>query len=158
MEVQNNVTSDTQNKAEEMFNNVFNEINTSEFNQSLEIYKGTKKGSQLKKLLDEVIMSNKKEDRKITVQYLETETQDTEQIKNLKISFEDTENFEITFDYDEEKYINKVTIERYQNNEETNAHINNVMNQVTNSNNQQYNEGFNQVNQFINETMNQFNN
>ena len=87
-------------------------INTSMLNLTLELYNGSNNGVQVKKLLEDVITSNKKEDRKITVKYLETETQDTSEIQNLKTKIKDSNNFEVSFDYDEDKIINKVTIQK----------------------------------------------
>ena len=75
------------------------------------MYTGTNSGRRVKNVLDEVITNNKKQDKKITVKYLQTETQDPEEIKNLKISFDESKNYEISFDYDDAGYINKVTIE-----------------------------------------------
>ena len=98
--------------AEDMIGNSVDEINTSRFNGTLELYNGSNSGMQLKKLLEEVITSNKKEDRKIIVKYMEIETQDTEEIQNLKVNIKESNNFEATFDYDEVGYINKVIIEK----------------------------------------------
>lgn len=81
------------------------------FNFSLENDSGTQKGIFVKNTLDDIIKSNKKNERKITLKYNETETQDTEEIKNLKSSFEDFNDYEISIDYDEQGFINKVTIE-----------------------------------------------
>ena len=97
---------------EEMFGNVANKLNKSAFNGFLEIYNGSNKGVQVKKLLEDIITSNKKQDRKITIKYLETETQDTDKIQNLKMSFKDSNEFEVSFDYDGEGYINKITIQK----------------------------------------------
>ena len=89
-----------------------NEMNIRIFNSTLELYKGSNSGIQLKKLLDEVNTKNKTEQRKITVKYDETETQDTEVIKNLKTGLDDSSNFEVSFEYDEEGYIYEICIER----------------------------------------------
>ena len=89
-----------------------NKLNIGLFNGTLEMYNGSNSGLQLKKILEEVITKNKKEDKKITVKYLETETYDEESIKNIKTAIKESNNFEVTFDYDEQGYINKVTIQR----------------------------------------------
>lgn len=101
-------------KAIDMQENMIKDIeNTSdEVNNVLELYKGSNSGLSLKKLLDEVITINKTEETKITIKYLETETQDEEEIKNLKTRFDDANNFEVSFEYDDEGKINEVTIER----------------------------------------------
>lgn len=99
-------------KQDEMFENSTNKLNVTSFNGTLELYNGSNVGISLKELLDEVITINKKGEREITVKYMETKTQDPEEIKNLKLSFSDTSNFEVTFEYDEEGYIDKVVIEK----------------------------------------------
>ena len=110
---------DINGNAEDIFGNVegiigeqLNGVNTNRFNGTLELYNGSNSGSALKRLLDEIITSNKKEDRKITVKYTDTETEDSEQIKNLKTSIKESNNFEVSFEYDEEGYINEVLIEK----------------------------------------------
>ena len=71
------------------------------FNFGFNNCNGTQRGMILKTYLDSVITSNKTKERKITVKYEETETQDTEKIKNMKVSV----------DYDEKGFINKIIIE-----------------------------------------------
>lgn len=92
--------------------NAFNQITTTEFNSTLELYNGSNRGGQLKSLLDEVIKNNKTKDRKITVKYEETETLDTDVIKDLKTSIKDSSNYEVSFEYDEEGFIYEVNFER----------------------------------------------
>lgn len=106
------------NQSTEQFNEFLNQISDlqdqsdMEFSiSSLEKYQGTQYGSSLRSLIDEIIQNNKKNDLKITVKYNNIETQDTEEIKNLKNNIEDTKKYEISFDYNEEGYIYKTTIE-----------------------------------------------
>ena len=122
---------------------IINKISTSEFNSKFEFYNGSKSATQLKRLLDEINTNNKKEDRKITVKYNEVETQDTTEIKNLKMELNNSDKFEISFEYDKDGYIYEVIIEKYENNS--------VKNQTTN-------EVFNQMNQLMNDAMNKLNN
>ncbi|MBQ2835505.1 MAG: helix-turn-helix transcriptional regulator [Clostridia bacterium] len=130
---------------ENIFGGAANKVNASAFNGVFELYNGSNSGRQLTNLLEEVITSNKKEERKVTVKYLETETQDPTEIKNLKMGLNESDKFEVSFEYDKDGYIYELTIEKYENNNGTNEVIN------------QNNEVFNQVNQFINDTMNQMN-
>ena len=162
-----------------IFAETVNKIGKSEFNSTFEVYNGSKRGTQLKRLLDEINTNNKKEDRKITVKYNEIETQDTTEIKNLKMELDDSDKFEISFEYDKDGYIYEVTIEKYENNsvkneitnevtnevhEQTNKvheEINNVREEIKNTNEQiinQNNEVFNQMNQLMNDAMNKINN
>lgn len=101
------------------FNNIYNnkisededEIIKTSYNISFEMYQGSKIGSTLKIVLDKVITNNKKEDRKITVNYMGIETKDPDEIKDLKKTFDDSDKFEISYEYDENGYIYKVIIE-----------------------------------------------
>ena len=146
------------NKAFDEQDGIINKISTSEFNSTFEFYTGTKSGSQLKHLLDKVNTKNKKEDRKIIVKYNEIETQDTTEIKNLKMQFEEFDDFEVSFEYDKDKYIYEVTIEKYEKNEGDTG-INEVINNMNDmiNQNKEDSEVFNQMDQFLNNTMNQFN-
>ena len=92
--------------------NATNEINKTKFNATLELYKGSKSESLVKKLLDEIVTINKKEERKVTVKYGETETQDTEEIKNIKMNIKEDSNFEVSFEYDEDGIITEAKLER----------------------------------------------
>ena len=87
------------------------QINTSRFNGCIEMYKGTQKGFHIKLLIDNINTSNKKEERKIIVKYLDTETQDEGELKNIKQNFETFTDYEVTFEYDADGYINKTIIE-----------------------------------------------
>lgn len=107
----NNIEESTE-KYNEKYDETQKKIAIRAFNGSLEIFNGTNMGRTVKEILDNVITSNKTQDKKITVKYNETETQDSEEIKNLKTSFDDTNNFEVSFEYDEEGYINEVIIEK----------------------------------------------
>lgn len=84
-------------------------INT--FNLFLESYSGTRKGEHVKNLIDNIIKSNKKESKKITVIYNESEIQDEAEMKKLKQKFETFTDYEVSFVYDSDGYINKAIIE-----------------------------------------------
>ena len=81
------------------------------FNFDFNNCNGTQRGMILKTYLDSVITSNNTKDRKITVKYEEIETQDTEKIKNTKQKFEDLTEYEVSLEYDEKGFINKIIIE-----------------------------------------------
>lgn len=103
---------DSQKNILENQENAVNEFNITKFNGGLQIYSGSSLGGSVKSLLDTVITSNNTNDKKITVKYLELETQNVDEIKNIKSSFDDFNNFEVSFSYDEEGYINEVIIEK----------------------------------------------
>lgn len=108
-------TENIKENVQNVFGEVTNKINANTFNGVLELYNGSNSGIQLKNLLEKVITSNKKENRKITVKYLETETQDTTEIKNLKMGLDEADDFEVSFEYDKDGYIYELTIEKYEN-------------------------------------------
>ena len=91
---------------------VFSEFEKKSFNGSFEIYAGSNKGFFVISVLDNIITSNKTEDRKITVKYMETETQSEDEIKNIKYNIENFDDYEISFGYDADGFINEVTIEK----------------------------------------------
>ncbi len=114
----NNSSNSLFNKFLGFFENITNGIDdmkdnfsATNFNSYIEMYKGTLVGSDVNSTLDEIITSNKKNERKITVKFNETETQDPEEIKNIKKDIVYYDDYELSLDYDEEGYINKVTIE-----------------------------------------------
>lgn len=110
-----NIFNEGYNKIEKEYNQISiqqqNKQEASNFNFYLENSNGTKNGFLVKSTLDEVITSNKTKDRKITVKYNEIETQDPEIIKQTKQKIENSKNYEVSIDYDEEGFINKVIIE-----------------------------------------------
>lgn len=97
---------------EAIIEKVVSQIDINKFNNPLEIYSGTKMGGQVVALCDKIITSNKTEDRKITVKYNETETQDETEIKNIKKSISTFDNYDVTFEYDADGFINKAIIEK----------------------------------------------
>lgn len=118
----NNVDNDMlSNKVENMFYNVEdiltnysqNGIAKEQFNSTLEMYSGTKMGASVFNVLDKINTSNKKQDRKITVKYMDIETQDEAEIRNIKKQMDQFEDYELYFEYDEEGYINKAIIEKF---------------------------------------------
>ena len=88
------------------------EINIKAFNGIIEIFHGTKKGTHVTTLLDNIVLSNKKQDRKIIVKYQDKETQDETEIKNIKKQMGTFVDYDVTFEYDEQGYINKAIIEK----------------------------------------------
>lgn len=87
-------------------------ININSFNGIIEIFHGTKKGTHVTTLLDNIVLSNKKHEKKIKVKFQEKETYDETEIKNIKKQMETFVDYDVTFEYDEQGYINKAIIER----------------------------------------------
>lgn len=100
------------NSVENIINNSFNQITSKSFNSSFEMYSGTESSLSVKSLLDRVITNNKKStDHQIEVSYKEVTTKDSEEIKNLKSNFVTSSDYEVSLDYDDDGFVNKVTIE-----------------------------------------------
>ena len=105
-------------KAEEQFNEINNQINEAKkkseidsFNSPLEMYTGTKTGNSVSWLLDKIITNNKKnKEHLITVEFTNHNTTEPEEITNIKKELDDWHEYEVSLDYDEEGYANKVTI------------------------------------------------
>lgn len=103
---------------EEKYNEISNQINEARkkskldsFNSQFEIHSGTKKGSSVSWLLDSIITNNKKnQDHQITVEFKSYNTIIPDEITNLKKELDDWHTYEVSLDYNEEGYANKVTI------------------------------------------------
>ena len=109
---QSNEIINKANETQKEIENQRKKINRDSFNWNFETYVGTEYGSSVGYLLDKVITNNKKnKDYLITVIFKDTNTTDPESIKNIKKQFEEWHKYEVSLDYDEEGYANKVTIE-----------------------------------------------
>ena len=98
----------------DVFDNVgdFEDFDKSSFNSKFEMRTGTQYGSFVSSLLDDVITNNKtNNDYIIEVVFGEVATTDTNEIKNMKQDLKNFNEYEVSLDYDENGYVNKVTIE-----------------------------------------------
>lgn len=101
-------------KVDDSNNSGHSSYDISSFNNDLEIYQGTKYGSSVLKLLDNVVTKIKKNStHPITVVYDKQTISNTNDIVSLKKEFDTTAKYEISFDYDSEGFINSVTIVNY---------------------------------------------
>ena len=71
---------------------------------------GTKAAIFVRTILDEIIQSNKTNDRKVTLIFNGTETKEESEIIEIKHSLDG--DYEVSLDYDEEGYINKITVNK----------------------------------------------
>ena len=106
------VMNQEKNDFTEKYSETEKQIAINKFNGAKEIHSGTQMGGGVIALLDEIITSNKTEDRKITVKYITTETQNPEEIKNIKQNIETFNNYEVTFEYDADGFIYEAIIEK----------------------------------------------
>lgn len=83
-----------------------------QYNSKFDIYSGKQYGNFLDNLLENVINNNKtQKEHIITVKYNQKETNIPEEIKTIKSQLEKLDEYEVTLDYDDNGYVNKVTIE-----------------------------------------------
>lgn len=92
------------------FDEVQESTNIKIFNSSIELYRGTQKGTAISFLLNDVL-SNKLSKRSIQIKYGETTTGDANEISEMSSQFDDFSDYDISFEYDDEGYINLITIE-----------------------------------------------
>lgn len=99
-------------QTQEEVKNQREKISKDSFNWDFETYVGTEYDSSVGHLLDKVITNNKKhKDYTITVTFKGITTAEPEAIKNFKKQFQEWHKYEVSLDYDDDGYVNKVTIE-----------------------------------------------
>ena len=82
------------------------------FNNNFEIYVGTNSGLQVSSLIDEIQTNNRKnKDSLIEFEYKNNKTTNPDEIKELKKQIDEWNNYEITFEYNEDGFINYVLME-----------------------------------------------
>lgn len=82
------------------------------FNNNFEIYVGTNSGLQVSSLIDEIQTNNRKnKDSLIEFEYKNNKTTNPDEIKELKKQIDEWNNYEITFEYNENGFINYVLME-----------------------------------------------
>lgn len=93
-------------------NNFMSDFDVRMFNNNLEMYKGTEYGSNVGRLLDEIITNNKKDTiNQVTVDFKNHSTKDPEEIKEIKKELDDWTKYEVSFDYNDAGLIYLATIE-----------------------------------------------
>ena len=86
------------------------EIQNTAFNLPFAHLNGTQPKIFVEGVLDSIVQSNKTNKRTITLVYEDNKTTDEKEIVNIKHSLEN-KNYEVTYDYDKDGYINVITIE-----------------------------------------------
>ena len=97
------------NQMEEQLNMQQENIEKGVFNFQFINDNGTKSAFFLESTLDEIIQSNKIYDRKVILVFNGTETTEESEIINIKHTLEG--NYEVSFNYDEDGYINKIIVD-----------------------------------------------
>ena len=99
---------DTKNKIEDKINNA----DTDFFNSNFEKYNGIKSGVFVIDMLEKISTNNQKNDKKITVIYDNISTTSANDILDITDLIDNSEDYKVLFDYDNNGYINKVTIQK----------------------------------------------
>lgn len=86
------------------------ESNKDHFNFQFYGSNGTKNAFLLENTLDEIIQSNKTNDRKVSLVFNGTETTDESEIINIKYSLSGI--YEVSINYDDTGYINKIIVDK----------------------------------------------
>lgn len=102
--------NDAEEKINDMYNNQKDDISKYSFNFQFEDENGTRQKIFVEDLLDDIIGSNKKYNRKIVLVYGDISTADENEIINIKHKL-DKPKYEVRIDYDSDGYVNKITIE-----------------------------------------------
>ena len=109
-----NTPKETKEEPKQEINEKINKEEVSEvkdFNSNLESYVGTKTGSKIVVLIDNVVLKTKKNpEHMITLIYNNKKITDPDEMIKLKANFNESKKYEVTFDYNKEGYISKLTI------------------------------------------------
>ena len=114
----NSLNSSHREQMKEKYDEINNQINEEKreielesFNSQFELHTGTQIGNSVSWLLDSVITNNKKnQDHLIEVEFQTHNTTNTDEITNIKKELDDWQKYEVSLDYDEEGYANKIII------------------------------------------------
>lgn len=108
-----NEISDIINNPMEKGYEMLDKFEIDSFNSKFEFRAGQNYGSSVMHVLDDVITNNKKnQNHVITVVFEDLSTTDPEEIKKAKKNFDEWTKYEISVDYDDNGYVNKITIEK----------------------------------------------
>ncbi len=80
------------------------------FNSKYELRNGSQPALFIKSILDDISLDNKKSEHKITLVFENEEYTNSKEITNIKTKLT-KEKYEVIIDYDEEGFINKITLE-----------------------------------------------
>ena len=87
--------------------------NVEVFNSELESYSGTKRKMFVSLALDKIVTNNKKNTgHLITVKFEETEILNPDQIIEIKKKLNDFTEYEVSYEYDSDGYINTMIIKK----------------------------------------------
>ena len=100
---------DNQKQIAEQINKQEKNVKKNVFNFQFANDNGTKSAFFLESTLDKIIQSNKNYDKKVALVFNGTETIDESEIINIKHSLDG--NYEVSFNYDEEGYVNKIIVD-----------------------------------------------
>ena len=88
------------------------EFEKSAFNLKFNSVSGTIFGSSVERVLDDIISSNKTNDRKINLVYNGETTTNEERIIDIKHSLDKWDSYEVSVNYDSDGYVNEIKVEK----------------------------------------------
>ena len=110
--INNNKINIEEEKIDNAINDIKKTISKTSFNSKFETYSGTQSKFFIQSLLDNAVTNNKtNKELQVSVTYKNQTTTDPDEIINIKHSLKDNTKYEIKLDYDEDNYVNKITIE-----------------------------------------------
>ena len=104
------IVDDKQQEIADKINKQQEAVKKEIFNFQFNNDNGTKSAFFLERILDEIIQSNKKYDRKVLLVFNGKETFDESEIIEIKHSLDG--NYEVSLNYDDEGYINKINVDK----------------------------------------------
>lgn len=110
--INNNKINIEEEKIDNAINDIKKTISKTSFNSKFETYSGTQSKFFIQSLLDNAVTNNKtNKELQVSVTYKNQTTTNPDEIINIKHSLKDNTKYEIKLDYDEDNYVNKITIE-----------------------------------------------
>lgn len=99
-------------KEKEKADKVKEEAKKMNFNFQFENSSGTKSTFFLKYIFDDIIESNKKNERKVALLFNGESTTDESRIIEIKHGLGDTDEFEVSINYDDDGYVNEIKVDK----------------------------------------------
>lgn len=100
------------NPGNELIDKFHDEAEKRNFNFHFSSATGTKSGFFLTDILDKINVSNKTNDRKITLVFDGKVTTDETEIINIKHGLKDRDMYEVMVNYDSDGYVNEIKVDR----------------------------------------------
>ncbi len=97
-------------QSEEQQEKAKNEFDKTTFNMKFSMEEGTHVGSRVNTILDNIVMSNKTNDKKIALVYNDESITDEVKIKEIKQKIGEWDKYEVSVNYDNDGYVNEIKV------------------------------------------------